>query len=366
MEVKMALTLHPRPNAIAAALYTLRDLGIDLIVVHGPPGCCFKHARLLDEDGVKMVTTGMDEDKFIFGGHDVLVETLNKVTKMFHPKNIAIVGTCASMIVGEDLLGAVEDADIDIPVLTVDIHGGYEENTAGVIAALRSAVSSGIITDEEFKRQEYLMTEATKVEEEFGAAYKEYIEPSRGDSKYLVAKRLLELIDDGRRGACILNSKKETTYIFADIMRAVNEVSSEVKPINIANLSSDLGLPKVQNDAENIKRDLENSGVNLNYITGGLDEYAVSGKKAAEIVKKLDVDFLVIAGVPHAVPLNGTDYEIFSITNGLRQVEPLKKVLEHQHVIVEVDLHPKTMGIRSIIDSEFGNILRDVYKDRFI
>jgi len=362
----MALTLHPRPNAIAAALYTLRDLGIELIVVHGPPGCCFKHSRLLDEDGVKMITTGMDEDKFIFGGHDVLVETLNKAIKMFNPKNVAIVGTCASMIVGEDLSGAVEDADIDIPVLTVDIHGGYEENTAGVIASLKSAVSFGIITEEEFKRQEYLMREATNVEEAFGAAYKEYIEPSRGDSKYLAAKRLLELIDEGKRGACILNSKKETTYIFADIMRTVNDISQDIKPVNIANLSSNLGLPKVRIDAENIKHDLEKSGVKIDYITGGLDEYAISGKNAAEIVKRLDVDFLVIAGVPHAVPLKGTDYEIFSITNGLRQVEPLKKVLEHQHVIVEVDLHPKTMGIRSIIDSEFGRILRDIHDEKHL
>ncbi|BDC35703.1 Ni-sirohydrochlorin a,c-diamide reductive cyclase catalytic subunit [Candidatus Methanoliparum sp. LAM-1] len=360
----MALTLHPRPNAIAAALYTLRDLNIDLIVVHGPPGCCFKHARLLDEDGVKVVTTGMGEDKFIFGGHDALVETIYKAIKMFNPKNMAIVGTCASMIVGEDIDGAVEDAGIDIPVLTVDIHGGYEENTAGVIAALKSAVSSGIITEEEFKRQEYLMREATKLEENFGAAYKAYIEPSQGDSKYLVGKRLLELIDEGKHGACILNSKKETTYIFADIMRAVNEVSHDIKPINIANLSSNLGLSKIRNDAKIIKRDLEKSGVKIDYITGGLDEYAITGKKAAEIVKKLNVDFLVIAGVPHAVPLKNMDYEIFSITNGLRQVEPLKKILKHQYVIVEVDLHPKTMGVRSIINSEFGNILRDMHNDR--
>ena len=43
--------IQPRPSSIVAALYTARDLGVDVAVLHGPSGCSFKHARLLEEDG---------------------------------------------------------------------------------------------------------------------------------------------------------------------------------------------------------------------------------------------------------------------------------------------------------------------------
>ena len=56
--------MHPRPSSIVAALYTLRDLETDVVIIHGPPGCCFKHSRLLEEDGIRVVTTAMDESKF--------------------------------------------------------------------------------------------------------------------------------------------------------------------------------------------------------------------------------------------------------------------------------------------------------------
>ena len=44
--------MHPRPSPIAASLYTLRDMNVEVIVMHGPTGCCFRTARLLESDGV--------------------------------------------------------------------------------------------------------------------------------------------------------------------------------------------------------------------------------------------------------------------------------------------------------------------------
>ena len=76
---KEPLIMHPRPSSIVAALYTLRDLDTDVVILHGPPGCSFKHARLLEEDGMRVVTTSLDESGFVFGGHDALVEVLEKV-----------------------------------------------------------------------------------------------------------------------------------------------------------------------------------------------------------------------------------------------------------------------------------------------
>ena len=76
--------------------------------------------------------------------------------------------------------------------------------------------------------------------------------------------------------------------------------------------------------------------------------------------RRSNPDFALIAGVPMRFPPEYTNgIECFSITNGPRQVEPLREI-GHQHVIVEVDLHPKTLGVRHIVESEFGAVLRSI------
>ncbi len=341
---KEPLIMHPRPSSIVAALYTLRDLDTDVVILHGPPGCSFKHARLLEEDGMRVVTTSLDESGFVFGGHDALVEVLEKVIKRFNPKRIGIVGTCASMIIGD------------------------RDNTKGVIIALESALGAGIINEAEFERQKMLLKEATLVEKRHGAASQEYLEPSRGDLKYKVAQRLLELIKQGKKGLNILNAKKETAFMFADINLAVDEVAKKVgsnsKIVNMANLDVNLGLPKNRRNAREIKDDLEKRGMEIHHIIGGLDEYPIAGNTASQIIgeKYSDYDFAVITGVPHALPMdNIKNMELFSITNGPRQVVPLKE-MGHKHVVVEIDLHPKTLGVNHIVESEFGATLRELSK----
>ena len=364
---KEPLIMHPRPSSIVAALYTLRDLETDVVILHGPPGCSFKHARLLEEDGMRVVTTSLDESGFVFGGHDALVEVLEKVIKRFNPKRIGIVGTCASMIIGEELHEAVTAVQPDVPVIEVEVHAGYRDNTKGVVIALESALASGIISEAEFERQKVLLKEATMVEKRHGAASKEYLEPSRGDLKYKVAERLIELIKQGKKGLNILNAKKETAFMFADINLAVAETAQKYRGhvINMANLDENLGLPKNRRNAREITDDLVQKGFEIHHIIGGLDEYPVAGNKASEIIREKysDYDFAVITGVPHALPMdNIKNMELFSVTNGPRQVMPLKE-MGHKHVVVEIDLHPKTLGVNHIVESEFGATLREMSKD---
>jgi putative methanogenesis marker 13 metalloprotein len=366
---KERLIMHPRPSSIVAALYTLRDLEVDVVILHGPPGCSFKHARLLEEDGMRVVTTSLDETGFVFGGKDALVEVLEKVIERFNPRRIGIVGTCASMIIGEELHEAVTEVQPDVPVIEVEVHAGYRDNTQGVIIALESALASGIISETEFERQKALLKEATMVEKRHGAASKEYLEPNRGDLKYKVAERLLELIKQGKKGINILNAKKETAFMFADINLAVAEVAQKLgygsNIINMVNLDVNAGLPKNRRNAREIKDDLSQKGFEFHHIIGGLDEYPIAGNTASQIIgeKYRDYDFAVITGVPHALPMdNIKNMELFSITNGPRQVVPLKE-MGHSHVVVEIDLHPKTLGVSHIVESEFGATLREMAKD---
>lgn len=369
MAAKDISIIHPRPSSIVAALYTLRDLNVDVAILHGPPGCSFKHARLLEEDGIHVVTTALDENGFVFGGRRELSSVLEKVNEMFHPKLIGVVGTCASMIIGEELHEPVMDANLDVPVIEVEVHAGYANNTKGVLITLESALDVGVIDREEFERQKVLLEEATEVEKRHGAASKEYLAPSRGDLKYKVAQRIIELLREGKKGIVIMNAKKETGYMFADITMAIHEVASlmgvSANVVNMANLDESLGLPRVRDHARNIMNDLKEKGIQIHEITGGLDEYPIAGNVVDDLIVKkyADYDFAVITGVPHAIPMEHiSNMEIISVTNGPRQVLPLKE-MGHKHVVVEIDLHPKTLGVNHIVESELGATLREMAKE---
>ncbi len=361
-EMEIELILHPRPSAIVAALYTLRDLDVDVAVLQGPAGCSFKHSRLLEEDGMHVLTTAMNESNFVFGGLDSLVTVLRKAAEMFHPEVIGVVGTCSSMIIGEDLHQAIEESGVSTKckVLAVNVHAGYRDNTVGVILTLESAYKSGLISKEEFERQKSMLEAATRLEKEVGAASRSYIPPSKGDSKIDVAKRLLELISAGKKGVCVLNAKKETAFMFTDILRAVNKVAKPSQIINIANLDTNVGLKKIRGYSMKIQEELAADDIIIDHIIGGLDEYPVAGEHAAALIRDSYslYDFAVLLGIPHAVPLKkyGINIEIFSVTNGPRTIEPLKW-LGHEHAVLEIDLHPKTMGATGIIPSEFGDTL---------
>jgi putative methanogenesis marker 13 metalloprotein len=361
--------IHPRPSSIVAALYTLRDLNVDVAILHGPPGCSFKHARLLEEDGIHVLTTALDENGFVFGGRDELCSLLKKTNEMFSPKLIGVVGTCASMIIGEELREPIEDANLDVPVIEVEVHAGYPNNTKGVLLTLESAANLGIIDADELERQRHLLTEATNVEKRHGAASKEYLVPSRGDLKYKVAERIIELLKDGKKCITIMNAKKETGYMFADISLAINEVAKKLgmgdNVVNMANVDDSLGLPRVRNHAKNIMAGFVESGTVIHENIGGMDEYPITGELVTNLIKDKysDYDFAVITGVPHAIPMDAfSKMEVISVTNGPRQVHPLKD-MGHKYVVVEIDLHPKTLGVNQIIESEFGATIREIAKD---
>ena len=350
--------MHPRPSSIVAALYTARDLEVDVAILHGPSGCSFKHARLLEEDGIRVLTTSLADNEFIFGGQASLENVLRYAEDHFSPKKMIVVGTCVSMIIGEDLQSAIDGAGITTPTIAVDIHAGFLENIAGVLATLEAAQLAGWISEEELIRQQFMMQKANEVERLRGAACKSYIEPSRGDLKHVAAEQLRQCARSGAKGVAIMNAKKETAYMFADELIALHDSCPDADITYIANLDQ-RGLPKVRADAKRILDEMTSRGLKIEVI-GALDEYGANGDILGKRLREIAPSFALISGVPHAIPMEyTTGIECFSITNGPRQVEPLKD-LGHQHVMVEIDLHPKTLGVREIVDSEFGAVLRSL------
>jgi putative methanogenesis marker 13 metalloprotein len=303
----------------------------------------------------------MSENDFIFGASEKLEETLQKVDSMFSPKLVGIVGTCASMIIGEDLKEAVENANINAQVLAIESHGGLSEgdNTEGAIAVLDAAAEAGVIPPEERYRQTKMLKKATEIEKTRGMAQGEYIKPSYGDIKEKVAKILISSIEKGDKVALVLNAKKETSYLFADLLiLPFKKFNENNLPTIIANLDEGVGLPRIRQHACNIREELENEGVQVDHITGGLDEYPQTGEKAAELLKEGSFDLVVVAGVPHALPIETVPGISIAVTDGPRLVEPLKKV-GYDYVVTELDAHAKTLGTSEIVASDFGLVLRE-------
>lgn len=356
--------LHPRPSPIAASLYTLRDLNADVVILHGPHGCCFRTGRLLESDGVRVLTTAMSENDFIFGASEKLEEVLKKADEMFSPKLVGIVGTCASMIIGEDLKEAITQANIPALVLPVESHGGFGEgdNTEGAIIVLEAAVLAGIIPPEEAERQVKMLRMATEVEKTRGMAQGEYIAPSFGDNHEKIALKFINALKSGKKVAMVLNAKKETSYLFADVMKLPYvEINPDNMPLVVANLDHNIGLPRIRQHAENIKNELSDAGIKVDYITGGLDEYPITAQTAAEILKDENIEFAVIAGVPHALPIEDLNIGSVAVTDGPRIVEPLRR-LGYSHVVAELDAHSKTLGTSVIVKSDFGDTIRKSIK----
>ncbi len=352
--------MHPRPSPIAASLYTLRDMNTDVIILHGPHGCCFRTGRLLENDGVRVVTTSMSENDFIFGASEKLEKILLKVEELFDPNLVGVVGTCVSMIIGEDMKEAVKNADISAKVITVESHGGLGEgdNTEGAIAVLDAAAKEGIISPSEMKRQEKMLKKATEIEKTRGMAQGSYIKPSYGDNKVKVANIIINAFESGKKIAFVLNAKKETSYLFSDILNIPFGKYYPKNPLKIiANLDEDVGLPRIRKHAVNITNELEDNGIKVDNITGGLDEYPVTGKVAAEILNENNYDLVLVAGVPHALPVEKIDSVTVAVTDGPRLVEPLKN-LGYDHVVTELDAHSKTLGTDKIVPSDFGDVLR--------
>ena len=281
---------------------------------------------------------------------------------------IGIVGTCASMIIGEDLKEPIENLGLDCVVIPVESHGGFGEgdNTEGAIAVLNAAVECGVIPQEEADRQNEMLRLATVVEKTRGMAQGKYIKPNFGDNKEKVARIIVNAIKENKKVAFVLNAKKETSYLFADILNCDFsklmgvDSNKDIENLHfIANLDENIGLPRIRQHAVNITKELNETGIDIECITGGLDEYPVTPRKAEEYLKDLNPDLVIVAGVPHALYVEELDCETIAVTDGPRLVQPLNE-LGYSHVIAELDAHSKTLGVDAIVDSDFGMMIRSV------
>ncbi len=350
--------IHPRPNPIVAAMYTIRDMDVDVILIHGPSGCCFMASRPLENAGVRVVTTGMRDNDLIFGASEPLIETLKEVESRFHPGTVAVVGTCASMIIGEDMASAIRKAGIDANVFPVDVHGCMGDNTRGAIRALEAGRDAGIIDRDECDRQISLMKAATRLEKDAGMASKDYIQPAVSPTKLHVCRRIVDVLSEGGKVAVVMDAKKELAYRFADMFEAVDRAKRKLggETLFVANMEADKGLPRVRGYCREIMEDLTMKGITIDRVVGGLDEYAVVGERMRAEVDAFKPDLTIILGICHAMPLHEDD---ILITDQPRQLANYL-ASGHSWSVGEISSHTMVMGAHSIVPLETAETLREL------
>lgn len=353
--------IHPRPNPIIAAMYTLRDMDVDVIVIHGPAGCGFMASRMLEEAGVRVVTSGIRDNDLIFGACDSLIETLISVKMKFNPRTVAVIGTCASMIIGEDLEAAIKRADIGCNVFAVDCHGCMKDNTSGAIKAIESGSVAGLMSKEEAIRQTRVMQAATQMEVNFGMAGKEYLSPAKSPTKLKVVRTIIDSLQNGKKIAAVMIAKKELVYRFADMFIALDEARKKLggETLFIANMDRNIGLPRIRRYATDVLSELDVNGVKIDHIIGGLDEYAVIGQQAKDIVDAYEPDLLILLGIPHAYP--GMSIDDILITDQPRQLANYLN-MGFPLAVGEISSHSMVMGTRNIIPLETGDTLREMIR----
>lgn len=351
--------VHPRPNPIAAALYTLRDLNCTHIILHGPAGCNFRALRLLEQDGVMIFTTAMSDMDIIMGGKQKLMEVLRAVYEDYKPELIGVIGTCCTTIIGENIEEGVKEADVPSKVVSANITG-CGDNTEGAIRVLEAAFRAGLIDSKELERQVEILRKASEVEKQRGVAVSGYVKPSKGDDPKDVAAEILRRLEKGI--VFVLNAKKETAYMYSDIILALkeaqNEIGGEVRIV--ANLDYSKGLPKVRADAKNIITELEKSGIKIDYVSGALDEYACTGERVQKVVREMGFENVIVAGVPQAVISEGFGFAV-GVSSGERTMTRLREI-GYDMVVNEESAHVHVLGRRKIVRSSLGEAIRSVIR----
>ena len=355
----MSNVFHPRPNPIVAAMYTARDMNVDVIVMHGPAGCSFMASSPLENAGVRVVTSSMKDNDLIFGGAASLEKALIDSKQRFSPRSMAVIGTCASTIIGDDIaavLGRVEMGDT--VCFPIDCHGCMDSNTEGAIRALKAGAKAGLIPAEEADRQTRLLRAATALEKNRGMAGRAYLSPAESPTKLSVCKRIEEVLSRGGKVAVVMIAKKELAYRFADMFEAVKTASERLggSTLFVANLDAEKGLPRIRGYCGDILSELNAKGVNVDRIIGGLDEYAVVGDEMGEAVRSFGPDLTIILGICHAYP--ELDGNCILVTDQPRE---LKNYLDQGLTAVgEVGSHGMVMGTRNIVALETAQTLREL------
>lgn len=103
-----------------------------LPLIHGPVGCFYHIKYLLSLRSlrpIKILTTEMDQNDVVFGAEEKLLHKIQAADKKYSPKLIAVLSSCASSIIGENIEKVIDEAKNDINAEIICINSGGFEGT---------------------------------------------------------------------------------------------------------------------------------------------------------------------------------------------------------------------------------------------
>ncbi len=110
------------------------------VVIHGPKGCVYPAYEASINHPLNINYTEMCEKSTVFGGEQ---EVSEKIVDEFYenrPDLMAVVTTCSSEIIGDDIDGLIKLANLPIPVIRVDGGGFLNTQTSGMNMAMKALI----------------------------------------------------------------------------------------------------------------------------------------------------------------------------------------------------------------------------------
>ena len=110
------------------------------VVIHGPKGCVYPAYEASINYPLNINYTEMCEKSTVFGGEHNVSE---KIVDEFYensPDLMAVITTCSSEIIGDDIDGLIKLANLPIPVIRVDGGGFLNTQTSGMNVAMRALI----------------------------------------------------------------------------------------------------------------------------------------------------------------------------------------------------------------------------------
>lgn len=110
------------------------------VLVHGPKGCAFPAYEATLYDRLSFNFSEMCERSVIFGGEQQLREKIYDTYYDNLPSLIALLTTCSSEIIGDDINGVIAAAGLPVPVLRMEGVGFKRDNWEGIGHAMAAIV----------------------------------------------------------------------------------------------------------------------------------------------------------------------------------------------------------------------------------
>lgn len=120
-------------------------------LIHGPRGCAYHIGYLLTARGgkrIRVLSTELTESDVVFGAADKLKKAIVDADRTIKPELIAVMSSCATSIIGEDIGRAAEEVkgEIDSKIITISA-GGFESNQGEGYLEVMLALLESIAAD---------------------------------------------------------------------------------------------------------------------------------------------------------------------------------------------------------------------------